>query len=130
MTTMVSRALSGSHARTICSTRVRPPAVCNTLARLDLRRVPFPAARTITARSWLDMVSSPFCGSRGFLAIRRWLETRAKRLIPESCGEFGKDGRVGRFLGRDGCAGGDGPKGVVGQQSADQLRVQGVPRFV
>src|SRR5215471_9523091 len=106
---MVSRALSGSHARTICSTRVRPPALCKTLARLDLRRVPFPAARTITAKSWLDIVSSPFCESRG---------------------ELGKDGWVGRLVGRDGCAGGDGPKGGVGQQSANQLRVQGVPRFV
>src|SRR6202022_5112302 len=48
---MVFLAPNGVHARITCSTSVRPPARCNTLARLDFRRVPLPAARMTTARS-------------------------------------------------------------------------------
>src|SRR5215469_5874113 len=129
-TTTVSRALSGSHAPRICSTRVRPPARCNTFARLDLRRVPFPAARTITARSWLDIPSSPFCGSRGFLAIRGLPGTAVERLVAGSRGGLGEDGMVGWLPGLDRFARSDGPEGGVGKQSADELRMQGVTRFM
>src|SRR5436309_14345760 len=101
---MVSRALSGSHARTICSTRVRPPARCNTLARLDLRRVPFPSARTMTARSWLDMVDSHSAGAGVFWQSG---ENAAKRLVGRGS-HVGKDARGGWFFGRNVIAGGEG----------------------
>src|SRR6266567_6600732 len=61
-TTTVSRPFSGSQARTICSTNVRPPARCNTFARLDFSRVPLPAARITLVRSLLDMVCAHSAG--------------------------------------------------------------------
>src|SRR5437016_14530920 len=78
----------------------------------------------MTARSWLDMVNSHSAGAGVFWQSG---ENASKRLVARSS-HLGKDARVGWFFGRNGFAGGDGPKGGVGQQPADQLRVQGVTR--
>src|SRR5438034_10367637 len=80
----------------------------------------------MTARSWLDMVNSHSAGAGVFWQSG---ENASKRLVARSS-HLGKDARVGWFFGRNGFAGGDGPKGGVGQQPADQLRVQGVTRIV
>src|SRR5258706_9437612 len=69
---MTVRDFSGVHAAMTCSTRLRPPARCRTFAKLDLSRVPFPAARMTTARS-LAAIGQSFCGSRINFAMRRLL---------------------------------------------------------
>src|SRR5882762_8747599 len=126
-TTAVWRAFSGSQARTICSTSVRPPARCSTFARLDFSRVPLPAARMTMARSLLDMVWSPFCGSSGYFATEACLR-RGESLISGKGGR--KGGQVGVTFGADGFAGGDGPERGIGQEAADELGMQGVAGFV
>ena len=54
-TAMTARGLSGWQARTTCSTSARPPARCSTLAKLERKRVPLPAARMTTLKSGSDM---------------------------------------------------------------------------
>src|SRR5580704_634640 len=126
-TTTVSLAFSGSQARTTCSMSVRPPARCSTFARLDFKRVPFPAARTTIARSLLDMVCSPFCGSSAHFAIQGCVR-RGELLI--GGGGWGKCSKVGLSFGAGSLLGRDGPKGGIGQKAADELGVEGVPGFV
>src|SRR5947199_219991 len=126
-TTTFSRAFSGSQARISCSTSVRPPARCSTFARLDFSRVPLPAARITMARSLLDMVLSPFCGSRGYFATEGCSE-RGESLISGRGGRKGS--QVGVAFGAGDFAGGYGPKRGIGQEAADELGVQGMARFV
>src|SRR5207253_2176935 len=126
-TTTFSRAFSGSQARISCSTSVRPPARCSTFARLDFSRVPLPAARITMARSLLDMVLSPFCGSSGYFATEGCSE-RGESLISGRGGRKGS--QVGVAFGAGDFAGGDGPKRGIGQEAADELGVQGMARFV
>ena len=67
----------GAHARSTCSTSVRPPAWCSTFARFDFSRVPLPAANTTIARS-LVAISRSILGELPSFAKCRFVNTMRK----------------------------------------------------
>src|SRR5271165_1027297 len=146
---MVFLAFKGAQLRSTCSTRERPPAGCKTFARLDFRRVPLPAARITMAKSLLGFMR---CGhsaggsknSQPAVAERVRRSFKETSVLPRQEGaSIGGDGgidaggvvRVVSSLWLDvpaslGALGGDGPERGIGQETADQLGMQGMTRFV
>src|SRR6202035_2847921 len=83
-TAIISRALSGWHARTTCSISERPPTRCSTFARADFSRVPLPAARITITKSEVDILILSAVHARLTTngdTIRREWHTSARGLV-------------------------------------------------